>query len=179
MLLTGSYLLSSLTVRELNLQSEMQDLQKQMDDCQSYMAGLGSGGPNGGVTIDGLMHCPSSMFQSMSLFQLYSNQGALQGAGQQLAFMTQAGMLQGAMAGKTPDQQAMYQRYIFNNLYQQQRERFNEAEKARMNKVETRIRQQLQQKETQMSMVKAQKEQYKQQVAQDAKDSAPHFAGLG
>lgn len=174
MLLTGSYLLSSLTVRELSLEHEMQGLQQQISDYESYAAGLGSG-----VTINSLMDCPSNMFQSMSLFQLYSNQGSLQGANQQLAFMNQSGMLNPALAQcKSPEQQEMYKRYIFNNLYQQQRGKFVEAEKARLSKIETRIKQQLQQKETQISMIRAQKEQVKQQVAQDAKDSAAHFGGL-
>lgn len=74
-------------------------------------------------------------------------------AGAQQNFMMMGPMINMQMQQMDPNAQAMYQRWIFNGLYQQQKERVKKVEEKLLHQQETEIEQEKAKLESQLKMV--------------------------
>lgn len=122
-------------------------LSKKILDLQQYAANIA----DGSVSMYDMMNTPASMFNRQLMFSAYSHNMAMAGAQQNFTMM--GPMINMQMQQMDPNAQAMYQRWIFNNLYQQQKERINKVEQKLLNKQETEIQQEKAKLESQLKML--------------------------
>lgn len=177
MLLVGSARLGTIIGLEKDLQFKQSQLQHELGDLQTYSDNLSDG-----VTIDNLSTCPPSMFGRSCIFQAFSNEGSLKAASADMQYMQQSGMLNGAMAqiaqqsqNNAAQQKNAYMKYVFANLYQQERTKFVEKEKKNLNQKEKKIQKQIDEINIQLKMLDAEKEPLKTEVEKEAKEAAPRF----
>lgn len=135
-------------IRQKNdLNYRLMNLTKKLSDLQQYSANIG----DGSVSMFDMMNTPASMFNRQMMFSAYSHQMAL--AGSQQNFMMMSPMINMQMQQMDPNSQAMYQQWIFKNLYQQQKERINKVEQKLLNQQETQIQQEKAKIESQLKML--------------------------
>lgn len=148
---------------QLNLQ--LMQLRKKLDDLQTYAASIA----DGSVSLNDLMKAPASMFGRMSIFMMSSHQAAMQGANQKYMMMSQ---IPGAMQQmQDPQMQQVYQQMMFKNLYDQEREKSSKREEKILNQQDTKIQQQVAQIETKLKMYDAE-----EQKVSEAEDKAAQKA---
>lgn len=142
--------------------------QKQMD-LQSYAASIA----DGSVSLNDLMKAPASQFNRMSIFMMYSHQSAMMGAQQKFGMMSQ---VPGAIPPvQDPQMQQQYQQMLFKNLYDQERERFNKQEQAILNEQDKKMEQEMNQIQTQLSMLEAEEKTVSEAETKAAESSAPKY----
>ena len=144
-------------IRQRNdLSFQMMQLTKQMTDLQQYAANIA----DGEVSMYDMVNTPASMFNRQLMFSMYSHNMALQGANQN--FMMMSPVINMQMQQIAPNNQAMYQNWIFNNLYKQQKEKINKYEQKMLNEQETVMQQKKARLETQLKMVEQELESVKE-----------------
>ena len=74
-----------------------------------------------------------------------------------------------------PNQQMMYQKWIFDNLYKQQREQFGKVEQKLLNEQEKAIQQEKAKLETQLKLLEAEFESTKQGEDKAAEQWKPEY----
>lgn len=135
-------------IRQKNdLNYRLMQVTKKLSDLQQYSANIG----DGSVSMFDMMNTPASMFNRQMMFSMYSHNMALAGAQQN--FMMMQPMMNMQMQQMDPNAQAMYQQWVFKNLYQQQKERINKVEQKLLNQQETQIQQEKAKIESQLKML--------------------------
>ena len=135
-------------IRQKNdLNYRLMQVTKKLSDLQQYSANIG----DGSVSMFDMMNTPASMFNRQMMFSMYSHNMALAGAQQN--FMMMQPMMNMQMQQMDPSAQAMYQQWVFKNLYQQQKERINKVEQKLLNQQETQIQQEKAKIESHLKML--------------------------
>lgn len=170
MLLCGTARLLDIISLKSKLNFELNSLFQKKIALQQYAASIG----DGSISADDLMNAPPSMFQRMSIFMAYSNQAGMTYANQNAGVVLASNQ---QMLAQMPSDalRQQYQQMVFKNLYDQQAEKFAQAETKRLNAEETKIDQQVSQKQTELSMLAEEEKKTQEVVNQAAKDSAPNY----
>lgn len=170
MLLCGTARILNIITRKSQLNFQLLNLQRKLQDLQSYAASIG----DNIVSIDDLLNAPASMFERMSIFAMTSHQTAMQYAQQNIGLVSS--MNQANMTQLQPQFQQQYQQMMIKNLYDQAREKITQSETKRLNVEETKINQQVSQIQTQLQMLDKEQEATQKQVDKDAENCAPKYA---
>ena len=143
-----------------------------MEDLQQYASNIA----DGSVSMSDMMNTPASMFGRTMMYMTYSHNGALQNAQQQMQQMMMMPQVQAQMQQmQDPNQQMMYQNWIFDNLYKQQREQFGKVEQKLLNEQEKEIQQEKAKLETQLKMLEAEFDSTKQGEDKAASSWKPEY----
>ena len=160
--------------RKLDLEAKLQRIIKKLEDLQRYAANIA----DGKVTMSEMMDTPGSMFCRQLMFMQWSHNTSIMGAQQNMTQMTP--MISAQMAQMQPGMQGMYQQYIFQQLYQQQREERAKEETKMLNEQEKELQAEKLKIETEIKMVDQQYEASKQAVSKDIETFwKPNYVGLG
>ena len=142
-----------------DLNYRLMQLNQKLEDLQQYASNIA----DGSVSMSDMMNTPASMFGRTMMYMTYSHNGALQNAQQQMQQMMMMPQVQAQMQQmQDPNQQMMYQNWIFDNLYKQQREQFGKVEQKLLNEQEKEIQQEKAKLETQLKMLEAEFDSTKQ-----------------
>lgn len=147
-------------------------LNQKLEDLQQYASNIA----DGSVSMSDMMNTPASMFGRTMMYMTYSHNGALQNAQQQMQQMMMMPQVQAQMQQmQDPNQQMMYQNWIFDNLYKQQREQFGKVEQKLLNEQEKEIQQEKAKLETQLKMLEAEFDSTKQGEDKAASSWKPEY----
>ena len=150
-------------IRQRNdIQYRLMNLTRKLSDLQQYAANIA----DGSVSMSDMMNTPSSMFGRQMMYMQYAHNGALFGAQQKFGMMQPMIAMQ-MQQMQDPNMQAMYQQWIFKNLYDQERER--------MGKQEEQIQQEKAKLETQLKMLEQEYESCKQAEDSSIKTLKPEY----
>lgn len=171
-LLIFTYRKQDLIRRKHEMEFKLTQLTEKLQNLQSYAAGIA----DGVVSLNDLMTVPPSMFNRMSMFMMYSHQGAMAGAQEKYNFMA-------ATPGAIPQMQnaqlqQQYSQMMFKNLYDQEREKFKKVEEKMLDQQDKKITQEKAKLETQLKMIESELQSVEKAEDKAAQSSAPKF-GLG
>lgn len=155
-LLIFSYRKLDIIHRKNELNYRLMNLTRKLEDLQQYAANIA----DGSISMSDMMHTPSSMFNRQMMFMMYSHNASIWGAQQKFGMMQP--MLQMQMQQMDPQSQAMYQQWVYKNLYDQERERMGKQEAKLLNEQEKQIQKEKAQLETQLKMLDQEYESCKQ-----------------
>ena len=156
-------------IRQRNdIQYRLMNLTRKLSDLQQYASNIA----DGSVSMSDMMNTPSSMFGRQMMYMQYAHNGAIFGAQQKF------GMMQPMIAAQMqqmqdPNMQAMYQQWIFKNLYDQ--ERMGKQEAKLLNEQEKQIQQEKAKLETQLKMLEQEYEACKQGEDAGIKAMKPEY----
>ena len=168
-LLIFAYRKQDIIRRKSDLELTLMKLKQKLSDLHSYSSSIA----DGSVSLNDLMKAPPSVFNRMSMFMMYSHQGAMSGAQEKFNFITAT---QGAVPQMPNAQlQQQYAQMLFNNLYKQEKEKFLEREKYTLNEQDKKISQQSETIQAQLKMLEAELASTKEGEDKYAKDSAPKY----
>lgn len=155
-----------------DLNFRIMQLTKKLEDLQQYAANIA----DGSVSTSDMMNTPASMFNRTLMYMTYAHNGSLMNAQQQMQQMMALPQIQAQMQQmQDPNQQMMYQNWIFDNLYKQQRQQFGEVEKKLLNEQEKEIQQEKAKLETQLKMIDAEYESVKSGEDKAASQWKPEY----
>lgn len=155
-----------------DLNYRLMKLKQKLEDLQQYASNIA----DGSVSMSDMMNTPASMFGRTMMYMTYSHNGALQNAQQQMQQMMMMPQVQAQMQQmQDPNQQMMYQNWIFDNLYKQQREQFGKVEQKLLNEQEKEIQQEKAKLETQLKMLEAEFDSTKQGEDKAASSWKPEY----
>lgn len=155
-----------------DLNYRLMQLNQKLEDLQLYASNIA----DGSVSMSDMMNTPASMFGRTMMYMTYSHNGALQNAQQQMQQMMMMPQVQAQMQQmQDPNQQMMYQNWIFDNLYKQQREQFGKVEQKLLNEQEKEIQQEKAKLETQLKMLEAEFDSTKQGEDKAASSWKPEY----
>lgn len=155
-----------------DLNYRLMQLNQKLEDLQQYASNIA----DGSVSMSDMMNTPASMFGRTMMYMTYSHNGALQNAQQQMQQMMMMPQVQAQMRQmQDPNQQMMYQNWIFDNLYKQQREQFGKVEQKLLNEQEKEIQQEKAKLETQLKMLEAEFDSTKQGEDKAASSWKPEY----
>jgi len=147
-------------------------MNQKLQDLQSYASNIA----DGSISMNDMMHTPASMFNRTMMFMTYSHNAALTGANQNMQMMMALPNIQAQMAQiQDPNQQAMYQQWMFQNLYTQERQKFSKQEAKLMNEQEKEMQKEKARLETQLKMLEAELEGVKQGEQDAIKQWKPEY----
>lgn len=131
-------------------------LTRKLNHLQQYAANIG----DGTISMQDMMNIPASQFNRAMAFMAYSHNGALRGAQQNMQMMgpqiqMQLQQMQQTQQGQNPQQAQMYQKWIFNNLYKQELQKYQQHETKLLNQQEKEIEQEKARLEAQLRMLDA------------------------
>lgn len=169
MLLCGTARILDIISRKSRLNMELLTLRRKLIDFQKYAASIA----DNEISMDDLLNVPSSLFGRMTTYMAYSHNSAMNGATQKFAGVI--AMNQANMAQVSADQMELYKQSVFKNLYDNERERFQRVEEKLLDAEETKINQEVSQKETELQMLEAEEKSTKEVVQKDAENSAPKY----
>lgn len=156
---------SDLNYRLMNLTNKLRDLQQ-------YAANIA----DGSVSMSDMMNTPASMFNRTLMYMTYAHNGSLTNANQQMQQMMMLPHVQAQMQQmQDPNQQAMYQNWIFQNLYKQQREQFGKVEQKLLHEQEKAIEQEKAKLEAQLKILDAEFDSVKQGEDKAAQQWKPEY----
>ena len=154
------------------LQYRLLNLTRKLSDLQQYAANIS----DGSISMHDMMNTPASMFNRQMMFMMYSHNASIFGAQQQMGQM--APMIQQQMMQMPdPNAQAMYQQWIFQSLYKQQREMASKQESALLNQQEKQIIEEKTKIETQLKMLEQELEAVKKGEQEGIKQFQPNYVG--
>lgn len=155
-----------------DLNFRIMQLSQKLRDLQQYAANIA----DGSVSVSDMMNTPASMFNRTLMYMTYAHNGSLMNAQQQMQQMMSLPQIQAQMQQiSDPNQQMMYQNWIFENLYKQQREQFGKVEAKLLNEQEKEIEQEKAKLETQLKMIDAEYESVKQGEDKAAQQWKPEY----
>ena len=160
-----------LTSRIYNYQARLQEITRKISDLQQYAANIS----DGNVSIYDMMNTPCSMFGRSMMFMQYSHNMAIQNA--QMNFTGMQPMLAQQMAQMDPNSQMMYQQWVQQNLYKQERERFAKQEAKLLNQQEKELVQEKQKIETALKMAETELESTKEAEKKGIEMFKPNYTG--
>lgn len=163
------------------LNYELMQLRDKLMNLQSYAASVS----DGKLSMSEMMNAPAQMFNRMSIFLQYSNASAYNGARQEMAMFGGNGGLKNLYESQVQGQQLnsvdqgrmqnQMQQLVFNKFRDQQYDKIGENEKQLLHVQETKIEQQVAQKEGQLKMVESEEEKVSKAEDDAAKKSAPEY----
>lgn len=157
--------------QQYRMQERLKEITNKLMDLQQYAANIA----DGSVSMFDMMNTPSSMMQRQIAFMGFSHNMALQNA--QMNFSNMAPMYQQQLAGMDANSQMMYQNWIMQNLYKQERERFAKMEAKVLNQQEKELTNEKLQLESQLKMVEQDLESCKQAEDAGIKAFKPNYVG--
>lgn len=134
--------------RKNDLNYRLMELTRKLSDLQQYSANIA----DGSVSMHDMMNTPGSMFGRQMMFMNYAHNAALFGAQQNMAYMQPQIQMQ-MQQMQDPNQQMMYQNWIFQSLYKQQREQVAKQEAKLLNAQEKEIEAEKQKIQTQLQLL--------------------------
>lgn len=143
--------------RKSDLNYRLMELTRKLSDLQQYAANIA----DGSVSMNDMMNTPCSMFGRQMMFMQYSHNSAIFGAQQKMMAM-QPMMAMQMQQMQNPNMQAMYQNWIYNSLYDQERERIGKQETKLLNEQEKQIQAEKAKLETQLKLLDQEYEACKQ-----------------
>ena len=143
--------------RKNDLNYRLMELTRKLSDLQQYAANIA----DGSVSMSDMMNTPSSMFGRQMMYMQYAHNGSLFGAQQKMSMMQPMIAMQ-MQQMPDPNMQAMYQQWIFKNLYDQERERMGKQETKLLNEQEKQIQAEKAKLETQLKLLDQELEAVKQ-----------------
>lgn len=151
-------------------------LTRKLNELQQYAANIG----DGTLSMTDMLNVPASMFNRTMAFMMYSHNGALRGAQMNMQMMSpqinmQIQQMQQMSQNQDPNAAAMYQNYIFQNLYKQELEKYQKHEQKLLNQQEQEIQQEKARLEAQLRMVEAEYESTVQAEKQSAQFWKPEY----
>lgn len=153
-----------------DINMRLMTLRKKLMDLQSYSASIA----DGTVSMNDLMHVPPSQFGRMSIFMMYSHQGAMAGADQKFEFMKQ---IPGAIPQMQNEQmQQQYMDMMRNNLYKQERLNFSKVEEKLLNQQDLKIQQEVSNLETRLTALSKEEEKVAEAEKQAAQQAPSYVA---
>ena len=147
--------------RQYKYQARLQELTRKLSDMQQYAANIADGAV--------------SMFGRTMMYMTYSHNMAVQGA--QMNFMAMQPMIAQQMAQMDPNSQMMYQQWIQQSLYKQERERIAKMEAKLLNEQEKEIMQEKEKIESQLKMIEAELESVREAEKKGIESFAPKYVG--
>lgn len=172
-LLIFTYRKHDLARRKYEIEFKLTQLSQKLQDLHSYSASIS----DGSVSLNDLMNAPASVFNRMSMYMMYSHQGAMAGANEKFNFMR---MTPGAIPPmQSPQMQQQYNDMLFKNLYEQERERFKKVEEKALNAQDMKIAGESNKLQTELKMIEAELTEVKSAEDKAAKDSAPKYSAQG
>ncbi len=155
-----------------DLNYRLMQLNQKLQDLQQYAANIA----DGAISVSDMMNTPASMFGRTMMYMTYAHNGSLMNAQQQMQQMMALPQIQAQMQQmQDPNQQMMYQKWIFDNLYKQQREQFGKVEQKLLNEQEKAIQQEKAKLETQLKLLEAEFESTKQGEDKAAEQWKPEY----
>ena len=136
---------------------------------QQYAANIA----DGSVSMYDMMNTPSSMFGRTMMYMSYSHNMAVQNA--QMNFMQMQPMIAQQIMQMDPNSQMMYQQWIQQSLYKQERERMAKIEAKLLNQQEKEMMQEKTKIEAQLKMIEQELESVKQAEEAGIKAFAPKY----
>ncbi len=156
--------------RRIELQYRLMDLTRKLSDLQQYSANIA----DGSVSMSDMMNTPSSMFGRQMMYMQYAHNTALMSANQNMMMMQPMIAMQ-MQQMPNPQYQAMYQQWIFRNLYNQARERVGKQEAKLLNEQEKQIQAEKAKIETQLKMIEQEYDSVKQGEQEAIKLMKPEY----
>ena len=160
-----------LTSRIYDYQARLQEITRKISDLQQYAANIA----DGNVSMYDMMNTPSSLFGRSMMYMQYSHNMAVQNA--QMNFMSMQPMLAQQMAQMDPNAQMMYQQWVQQSLYKQERERFAKQEAKLLNQQEKELVQEKQKIETALKMAETELESTKEAEKKGVEMFKPNYTG--
>ena len=171
-LLIFGYRKISILRQKSDLNYRIMQLTQKLSDLQQYAANIA----DGSVSMSDMMNTPASMFNRTMMYMTYAHNGALTNAQQQMQQMMMLPQVQAQMQQmQDPNQRMMYENWIFQNLYKQQREQFGKVEQKLLNEQEKEIQQEKAKLETQLKLLDAEYESVKSGEDAAAKQWKPEY----
>lgn len=154
------------------INARLNEMNRKLQDLQQYAANIA----DGSISMNDMANTPASMFNRTLMYMTYSHNGALMGANQNMQQMMMLPNIQAQMSQmQDPNQQQMYQQWIFRNLYQQEREKFSKQEGKLLNEQEKEMQKEKAKLETQLKMLEAELEGVKQGEQDAVKQWKPEY----
>ncbi len=169
-LLIFAYRKLEINRQKSDLNFRLMQLTRKLSDLQQYAANIA----DGSVSMSDMMNTPSSMFGRQLMYMQYAHNGALFGAQQKMGMMAPILSMQ-MQQMPDPNMQAMYQQWIFRNLYNQERERMGKQEEKLLNEQEKRIQAEKLKLETQLKLLDQELEACKQGEEKAVQNFKPEF----
>ncbi len=169
-LLVFAYRKLEITRQRNDIQYRLMNLDRKLSDLQQYGANIA----DGSISMSDMMNTPSSMFGRQMMYMQYAHNGALFGAQQKFSMMQPMIAMQ-MQQMPNPNMQAMYQQWIFRNLYNQERERMGKQEARLLNEQEKQIQQEKAKLTTQLKMLEQEYEACKQGEDSSIKVMKPEY----
>ena len=148
------------------------NLNQKLYDLQQYAANIA----DGSVSMSDMMNTPSSMFGRQMMYMQYAHNGALFGAQQKFGMMQPMIAMQ-MQQMQDPNMQAMYQQWIFKNLYDQERERMGKQESKLLNEQEKEIQKEKAKLETQLKLLDQELQACKEGEDKSIEQWKPNYVG--
>ncbi len=146
-------------------------ISKRLRDMHQYAANIA----NGAISLDDMMNVPGSMFGRQMYYMQSSDMFSKQYA--QNTMMQMGPMLTMQKAQMAPQQQMMYDNWVFQSLYKQGREQALKREEKLLNVQEQEIAQEKEKLEMQAKMIEQELEACKQAEKDEIKRLAPNYTG--
>ena len=137
-------------------QKKLQDITRRLSDMQQYAANIA----DGSVSMFDMMNTPGSMFGRAMMYMSYSHNMAVQNA--QMKFLGMQPMIAQQMAQMDPNSQMMYNQWVQQSLYKQERDRMAKIEAKVLNQQEKEMMQEKVKIEAQLKMIEQELESVKQ-----------------
>ena len=169
-LLIFAYRKLEINRQKSDLNYRLMQLTRKLTDLQQYAANIA----DGSVSMSDMMNTPSSMFGRQLMYMQYAHNASLFGAQQKMGMMQPMIAMQ-MQQMPDPNMQAMYQQWIFQNLYNQERERMGKQEEKLLNEQEKRIQAEKLKLETQLKLLDQELEACKQGEEKAVQNFKPEF----
>lgn len=158
--------------QKYDYQKRQREISQKIFDLQKYASNIG----DGSISMQDMMRTPASLFQRSMMYMNYAHNGAMMGANQNMQQMMMLPMVQNQMAQmQDPNQQAMYQQWMFKNLYEQERQKFAKQEEKLLHEQEKELQKEKTDIEIQIKMLEEEYNATKQAVSDSAKYWKPEY----
>ena len=158
--------------RQYECNARLNEISMKIHDLQQYASNIA----DGGISMADMMSTPASMFNRTLMYMTYAHNGALMGANANMQNVMMMPHIQAQMSQmQDPNQQAMYQKWIFDSLYAQEREKFSKQETKLLHEQEKELEHEKTKIETELKMLQAELEGVKQGEQDAIKEWKPEY----
>ncbi len=156
---------------------QLMSLTRKLSELQQYSSNIG----DGNISMFDMMNVPASMLPRSMAFMMYSHNGALRGAQYNMQAMgpqiqMQIQQMQQMSQNQNPNAIAAYQKWIFENLYKQELQKYQQHETKLLNQQEQEIEQEKARVETELKMARAELESTTQATKEAINFWKPEYA---
>ena len=153
-----------------DLNYRLMELTRKLTDLQQYSANI----VDGSISMSDMMNTPGTMFNRQMMYMQYAHNAALFGTQQKMMQMQPMIAMQ-MQQMPDPNMQNMYQRWIFNSLYDQERQKIGKQESKLLNEQEKQIQAEKAKLETQLKLLDQDYEACKQGEDKAAQQWKPEY----